>query len=209
VLQQKYGHIIENKAIAPPPTGPPANFSSNMHSTVGQQPPTLHNRYVAYDYNQPVVPPSAGNPYPAAPQQQFYQAPPAYHAPPPQAYQMPPAPQYTPQQQQQQQQQAPPPHPQPSVFTPNRAAPHPNTGSSNHNNNRPLAVATNLPSDQPNQPNQPSPPGGGVSRLLANKGVPVDISMQSDNSAVPVHRPPVSPHGEDVIQMNSNSSSVL
>jgi hypothetical protein len=156
-----------------------------------------------------VVPPSAGNPYPAAPQQQFYQAPPAYHAPPPQAYQMPPAPQYAPQQQQQlpQQQQAPPPHPQPSVFTPNRAVPHPNSGNSNHNNNnRPLAVATNLPSDQPNQP---SPQGGGVSRLLANKGVPVDISMQSDNVAVPIHRPPVSPHGEDVIQMNSNSSSVL
>lgn len=69
VLQQKYGHIIEKPAIAPPPTGSlPFNSYSNNYS----QPPiasnpvqnNVYSRYVAYDAttNSAIPPPMAYQP---------------------------------------------------------------------------------------------------------------------------------------------------
>lgn len=70
VLQQKYGHIIEVKNIAPPPTGvsamggapaAPSSYFSSSGPSYGPPSGNIYSRYVAYDattnsavtYNQP------------------------------------------------------------------------------------------------------------------------------------------------------------
>lgn len=58
ILQQKYGHIIEKPAIAPPPVVPVSvNYSNNSTST------TVFNRYIPYDPNTPtpLYPPPNSN----------------------------------------------------------------------------------------------------------------------------------------------------
>ncbi len=68
MLQQKYGHIIEVKNIAPPPTGvmggvpaAPSSYFSSSGPSYGAPSGNIYSRYVAYDattnsavsYNQP------------------------------------------------------------------------------------------------------------------------------------------------------------
>jgi hypothetical protein len=80
LLQQKYGHIIEKKNIAPPPTGsiPSYGYNTNPSITTGTagpgMPPSIapypvggggvYSRYVAYDAvtNTAITPPSVLTP---------------------------------------------------------------------------------------------------------------------------------------------------
>jgi len=197
VLQQKYGHIIERPAVAPPPTGPPMSFTG--YNNTQTQTGNVYNRYVAYDINQPVAP---------APQ------PVAYNQP---VYAQPVAPQPT---------LYPPTAAQPPLPSPGRAGltnqapfPHPYQTNSTAPPSALIPPNNNNNSNNANSSSPPPPPTA-VNRLLGNKGVPVNISLTDEPVLTPVTtramespsgKPitPFSKDGDDVIQASSNSNSIL
>lgn len=196
VLQQKYGHIIERPAVAPPPTGPPMSFTG--YNNTQTQTGNVYNRYVAYDINQPVAP----APQPVAYNQPVYAQPVA-----PQPILYPPT-------------GAQPPLPSPGRAGLTNQAPFPHPYQTNSTAPPSALIPPNNNNNNNNSNSSSPPPPVAVNRLLGNKGVPVNISLTDEPVLTPVTtramespsgKPitPFSKDGDDVIQASSNSNSIL